>query len=344
MRPDESEKRVTDCGARKCGFVLPYYGHFPPYFQLFLNSCGANPDFDWLVFTDDHTEYRYPSNVHVHYESFADMQRRVRDAFDFHPQLKTPYKLCDLKPMYGYLFAEWLEDYQYWGYCDCDVVFGNLSHYITDELLAGYDKLFELGHCSILRNTTENNERFMLPLGKRELYKEVLTSERIFTFDESYLDTNVNEIFREYGATVFGTDYSGNTRAAGSVFQIVRYQPDLRTYCAEDPVHAVYLWDNGVLRRYVKHLGSFVESELMYMHFQRRAMEVRISEDEWNRFKILPGSFEPVEVESVTVDNFDDVKWKRRSDLIRHRWSIFQGNISFWIKKISQRLLHRAAR
>lgn len=341
MKPDESEKRVADCRLRKCGFVLPYYGHFPPYFQLFLNSCGANPDFDWLVFTDDHTEYQYPANVHVHYETFADMQRRVHDAFDFHPQLKTPYKLCDLKPMYGYLFAEWLKGYQYWGYCDCDVVLGNLNHYVTDELLAGYDKLFELGHCSILRNTAENNRRFMLPLNGEELYKKVLASERIFTFDESYLDTNVNEIFREHGATVFGTDYSANTRAAGSVFQITRYQPDLRTYCTEAPVRAVYVWDNGTLRRYVKRLGSFVESELMYMHFQRRTMDVRITEKDWDRFKILPGSFEPLEVEAVDADSFESIAWKHEPDLIRHRMEIWSGNCRFWRKKIASKLLHR---
>ena len=164
---------------------------------------------------------------------------------------------------------------------------------------------------------------------------------RIFTFDESYLDTNVNEIFREHGATVFGTDYSANTRAAGSVFQITRYQPDLRTYCTEAPVRSVYVWDNGTLRRYVKRLGSFVESELMYMHFQRRRMDVRITEKDWGRFKILPGSFEPLEVETVDADSFGSIAWKHESDLIRHRIEIWSGNCRFWRKKIAGRLLPR---
>lgn len=336
----ELRMNASDSSLRKCAFVLPYYGRFPQYFQLFLNSCEANPDFDWLVFTDDHTVYHYPDNVHVHYETFADMQRRVREAFDFHPELGTPYKLCDLKPMYGYLFAEWLEDYQYWGYCDCDVILGKLSHFITDELLSGYDKLFELGHCSILRNTAENNERFMLSLRGEDLYRKVLVSNQIFTFDESYLGSNVNEIFREHGATVFGTDYSANTRAAGSVFQITRYQPDLRTYCTENPVHAIYIWDHGTLRRYMKRLGTFVESELMYMHFQRRTMEVRITENDWGRFKILPGSFEPLEVKTVDADSFDSIVWKHESDLIRHRVAILSENFQFWSRKIVDRFMH----
>lgn len=76
----------------KCTFIIPYYGHFPNYFQLFLNSCKNNPNFEWLIFTDDHTNYDWPANVHVHYETFADMQARVRNAFPFHPELRAPYK------------------------------------------------------------------------------------------------------------------------------------------------------------------------------------------------------------------------------------------------------------
>ncbi|WP_368731163.1 DUF6625 family protein [Lacticaseibacillus paracasei] len=36
---------------KKCCFVIPYFGNFPNYFQLFLNSCKKNPHYDWLFFT-----------------------------------------------------------------------------------------------------------------------------------------------------------------------------------------------------------------------------------------------------------------------------------------------------
>lgn len=57
------EKLSTMSDKRLCVFILPYYGKFPNYFQLFLNSCGSNPEYDWLIFTDDHTAYDYPDNV-----------------------------------------------------------------------------------------------------------------------------------------------------------------------------------------------------------------------------------------------------------------------------------------
>lgn len=33
-----------------------------------------NPSIDFLVFTDDHTEYNYPKNVIIHYMSFENMK------------------------------------------------------------------------------------------------------------------------------------------------------------------------------------------------------------------------------------------------------------------------------
>lgn len=325
---------------RKCVFIIPYYGKFGNYFQLFLNSCATNADYDWLIFTDDCTEYEYPANVHVRYESFKDMQERVRHKFDFPVVLNAPYKLCDLKPMYGYLFSEYLQDYEHWGYCDCDMVFGRLNRFITNTMLENYDKLFVLGHCSILKNNNENNTRFMLPLNGRELYKEVLQSERIFTFDESYLPTNVNMIYKEHGFSVFTEDYSTNPRARASVFQITRFNDDLTTYCTEKAARAVYVWRDGVLTRYTRNFGNFVASELMYMHFQRRDMAVRLPDQTESArvFKILPGAFEPLEVDRVTEDNFAHIQWKRPGDIARHRWNIFKGDVMFWRKRVLSKL------
>ena len=58
----------------KCVFILPYFGKFNNYFPLFLRSCGKNSKFNWLIFTDDKTEYNYPPNVKVHYCSFDEIK------------------------------------------------------------------------------------------------------------------------------------------------------------------------------------------------------------------------------------------------------------------------------
>ncbi|PJM79667.1 DUF6625 family protein [Bifidobacterium scaligerum] len=329
----------------RCVIILPYYGRFPNYFQLFLNSCGANADFDWLVFTDDRMAYRYPSNVIVHYESFSDMQSRVCEAFDFAPEISAPYKLCDVRPMYGYLFRDYLDGYEFWGHCDCDLIFGDLSRFITDDMLDRYDKLFPVGHLALYRNTEENNRRFMLPLDGRELYREVLESPRSFTFDESYLSTNINRIYQTYGFPIYLRDRSGNVAFSNELIQLTRYDEELDTYLMEPPLRAVYEWDRGALRRWFMRLGVFEQQELMYLHFQRRKMRVDCDMDS-DRFQILPGSFEPMPVEQVTEANIRSLRWRRRTDGMRHRIDMTLADMRFWWNRLHMAmnlLSHRKA-
>ena len=59
----------------KVAFIVPYFGTFPQYFQLFLKSCELNPNYDWLLFTDDERLFNYPSNVHVNLISFNSLLR-----------------------------------------------------------------------------------------------------------------------------------------------------------------------------------------------------------------------------------------------------------------------------
>lgn len=327
----------------RCAIILPYYGKFPNYFQLFLNSCAANDDFDWLIFTDDRTQYDYPVNVHVRYETFADMQTRVRDAFDFHPVIEQPYKLCDLKPMYGYLFEQYLAGYEFWGHCDCDLIFGDLSKFITDELLSTYDKIFPVGHLSLYRNTEENNRRFMLELDGRLIYREVLTSSRGYTFDESYLSTNINRIYQTHGFPIYMRDHSGNTVAKSDTFRITRYDTELGTFLSEPEMRAIYVWDQGSITRSFMRLGTFMQQELMYMHFQRRDMRVAYptSPRQSVRYQIMPGSFRPLPVESVTEQNFRSIAWKDEKDVWKHRVNIGVGEVRFWEKRILGKLLER---
>ena len=45
---------------KSIAFVIPYFGKFPNYFSLWLQSCRNNPTIDWLLFTDSNEKYDYP--------------------------------------------------------------------------------------------------------------------------------------------------------------------------------------------------------------------------------------------------------------------------------------------
>ena len=54
-------------------FIVPYFGRFHHYFQLWLQSCKYNATIDWLLLTDDETAYDYPVNVKVKYTTFKEV-------------------------------------------------------------------------------------------------------------------------------------------------------------------------------------------------------------------------------------------------------------------------------
>ena len=64
-------------------FIIPYFGRFPNYFQLVLNSIKQNMDFNWLIFTDNNEKYDYPKNVEVIKIGFDELKEKIQKKFDF---------------------------------------------------------------------------------------------------------------------------------------------------------------------------------------------------------------------------------------------------------------------
>ena len=161
--------------------LLPYFGKFNNYFELWLNSCRENSDFDWLIFSDVALCTALPKNVKIVHCTLRDLKEKFQKKLGLTLVLKDAYKLCDYKQFYGYLFSEYLQGYDYWGYCDCDLIFGNIRDFLSRNLQDRYDKLFRTGHFSMIRNDPELNELFF----KYGTYKITLTSSVIYGYDES---------------------------------------------------------------------------------------------------------------------------------------------------------------
>lgn len=178
----------------KIAIIIAYFGKLPEYIQLFLDSCKLNYGFEWLIFSDDDTTYNYPSNVHLIKMNFGECKKLIQSKFDFEITLSKPQKLCDYKCAYGVIFEDYIQDYDWWGHCDLDQIFGNLNMFVTEDMLRKYDKLFSLGHLSLYKNSYKNNRIFMGKIEGKIRYKEVFVTERGCGFDE-WLPGNVNDIY-----------------------------------------------------------------------------------------------------------------------------------------------------
>lgn len=277
----------------KVNFIIPYFGNFPNYMQLFLNSCEKNLDFNWTIITDNIFSYKCPKNVRVIRTTFEELISFVRSKFDFEIAFNKPYKLCDMKPMYGYLFEEYNQGYEYWGYCDVDIILGRLNNFITKEALE-YDKLFTNGHMTLMKNNDQMNRLFMKPINGVLLYKKVLQTEKSCNFDEDFLDViNINTICRENNINVYSKDCIADIYTKSSNFRRVKsegVEPITRSY---------YIWDDGVLYRRIRIKGKWFSEEYMYIHLQKRKMTISISENE-KLYKIIPNEFAELEIDYRT--------------------------------------------
>lgn len=143
----------------KIALIMPYFGNFPNYFALWECSASKNRDIDFLVFTNYPRENSYKNIIYIQCE-FHEIKKRIEREIGFPPMLTNAYKIVDYKPLYGCIFHEYLKDYSHWGYCDSDVIFGDLSKFLTDARLNTYDRIYQHGHLCIYKNEHNINYRW----------------------------------------------------------------------------------------------------------------------------------------------------------------------------------------
>ena len=173
---------TKECELSSISIIGCYFGKLRPDFGVWLQSCAANPTIDFLVFTDQQWD-DLPENVRFFHMSFSECRNLIQSKFDFPISLNTPYKLCDFKPAFGYIFSEYIKEYTFWGWCDFDMIFGDIRAFITEDVLSRYDKILPFGHLSLMRNTITNNQIFKTK-GESLDYRTVFSHSSIYVFDE----------------------------------------------------------------------------------------------------------------------------------------------------------------
>ena len=168
--------------------IIPYFGKWPKWIDLFFDSVKCNPTVDFYFYTDCPIaeNVKMVSNIYItncSFEKYCDLVSNCL-SINFHPS--SPYKLCDLKPFYGFIHKDVLRNYDFWGFGDLDLVYGNIRKFYTDEFLARYDVVSNhfdkiSGHLALFRNNDFNrNSCFMI-----SNWREKLVCERNLTLDEA---------------------------------------------------------------------------------------------------------------------------------------------------------------
>ena len=306
-------------------FIIPYYGEFPNYFNLFLKTCGNNLGYEWLIFSENNGKYSYPDNVHYVEMTWQELRSLFQSKFDFEISLDSPYKLCDFKPTYGYVFERYIKDYDYWGYCDVDLLFGDLDVFIPFEKISKFDKVGHLGHMTLCRNNTEINRLFMSEFNGVLRYREVFMSNQAFIFDE-WNGISINHIFLDKKKKVWMfADFFDIYPYDDNFKRVVRKIPERNETYGKDVIENKPSYasiEKGKAYQWQLEDERWVKKEVAYVHFQKRAMQVLVEKSADNIF-CIPDQFVPLEGEDISKQyvkkvrlhcffNKKNLKWKKK--------------------------------
>ncbi len=317
---------------KKLVLIIPYFGNFKNYFPLFLKSCRYNPKVDWLIITDNDLK-NLPNNVKVRRTTFEAIKSEFKKALSFQFFLEMPYKLCDFRPTYGQVFQKEIEGYDYWGYCDSDLIFGDLSKFIDPLMEKGYEKIFAAGHLTLYKNTKENNLRYFKPYKGESQIERVFLSKENTGFDEAYYDRgNIHRIFLEDGATVFEEDYSANMAVCRDQFYLMKYNSVQGTFEEQPYKRTLYYWSNGKLFGLYDEQGQLRKQEFLYIHFQDRNMKYESNEIERSdHIYFVPNEFRLLREEDIptTVESLEQMDIEPRNNhLVELRIRIFRKKLN----------------
>lgn len=175
----------------KVAQIIPYFGKWPEWIDLYFYSCSRNQIIDFYIYSDCGTLDNYPNsdNIKIIPISFSDYKELVTERLNkYGGSFKTDqkYKLTDLKPFLGLIHENELKDYDWWGFGDLDLVYGDMSILLNEKNLNRYNLITThnyhiAGHCTFMRN----NEYYRTLCLKIADWQDRLSEDKHYGFDEA---------------------------------------------------------------------------------------------------------------------------------------------------------------
>ncbi|MEP2532090.1 DUF6625 family protein [Shimia sp.] len=171
----------------------PWFGRWPEWINLHLESCRRNPKVTWFVPTDQEPPKNQPPNVRFLPMTMAQFVARAEQTTGHHLTPENAYKLCDYRPLLGEMFFDDITDFTHFGYADNDVIFGQLDCELSQNRLETYDIIsghgdMQAGHLSVLKNTS----RIRSAWRRTPKWKSKVLPPSHFAFDEGRFGRHLN--------------------------------------------------------------------------------------------------------------------------------------------------------
>lgn len=277
----------------KIAIIVTWFGPLPVNFNAWLKSAEYNKSIDFLCFFDHEFESN-SSNIKLIKTTLANEVQRIAAAVNSDITIDNAYKFCDLRPFFGIGYKEFLDTYGYWGYCDIDMVFGDIRSFLTDNVLNENDRFYEWGYLSIFKNEDRMNNLIRMD-GCIYSMNEIFKSKAKCTPEEHYglhRISEMNEIkwYREKDFADFYIPYSSFI-----LNQRKNYEKQ------------AFYWENGKVFQAFEEQGKVKVIELAFLHWQKRMPVIKDDGVENGSYFITPTALVEKKPGIPTVDQITEI-------------------------------------
>lgn len=266
----------------KIAIFIPYFtppsGELPNYFEYWQKSAAANDKIDFFIPSNvDSSKYVQYDNIHFIAMSVNEFWDKVQALVGF-DIVRGYYKICEYRPLCGLLFKDMLNDYDYWGFGDLDVIYGDILKFIQPFLDCGEEVIGKFGHLQIIKNTDklrmmpfENVRQIKHPLNM----KEAFSTKRCCGWDES---AGMGVRYYQAGIKVVPLN-----PIVADVNRRYKY-----FWVNGKEGKWGFSWQDGTLTGYN---DKDERADFLYAHFQKRALSVANGDIPDSKFCVIPNSF-----------------------------------------------------
>ncbi len=161
-------------------------GPLPRYFDYYMFSCKQNETVDFIVINDSISKSYVDGNIRFIKMNLGEVNNLASKKLNTNIALKSAWKINELKPLFGNIFKEELASYDYWGWCDLDIIWGRIRQFLNDDILNEYDvvtskEFWTAGHFTLLKNNLLCNNLYQRNTGIIDL----LNNPVYYAFEES---------------------------------------------------------------------------------------------------------------------------------------------------------------
>ena len=305
--------------------IANYFGAPPRIFPLWLDSCGANLDIQWMFITDiDMSCYTLPSNMTVINTNFGKLKEVLQAKFPYPVRYERPWDFCAFKPLLGTIFEDELQGADYWGWSDCDMLYGDLTP-VVKLAEQGYDKIMPNGHFSIIRNTPELNKFiFNHPCTRKAV---AVDENGLSCYDERDFRFTVMHDYGAKQASEIVPYIHLYPRWGHFKFNVSKAASRLLGLGEDGSCPVVFTWQSGKLTGHFALPNHSVQTlDLAYVHFFKRNIGIKTDnlKTDGTVYLIKPcgvaklcdpgASFEGLSYAKILLLNFPRLHWKYIKD------------------------------